>query len=53
MKTCVIVGAGGRGKDSYAPCIEKDSLMKIVGVVEPDRQKREQFQNRYNVEDNM
>jgi len=53
MKTCVIIGAGGRGKDSYAPCIEKGNLMKIVGVVEPDRQKREQFKSRYNVEESM
>ncbi len=53
MKTCVIIGAGGRGKDSYAPCIEKSKLMKIIGVVEPDEYKREQFKNRYNVSDSM
>lgn len=53
MKTCVIIGAGGRGKDSYAPCIEKGNLMKIVGVVEPDEQKREQFRDRYCVSEDM
>ena len=53
MKTCVIIGAGGRGKDSYAPCIEKEGLMKIVGVVEPDKQKRERFQKRYKVASEM
>ena len=32
MKTCIIVGAGGRGKDSYAPYIKKTGIMKMVGV---------------------
>lgn len=36
MKTCIIVGAGGRGKDSYAPYIKEKNLMNIVGVAEPD-----------------
>ena len=43
MKTCVIVGAGGRGKDSYAPYITQKGLFKIVGVAEPDEKKRNQF----------
>lgn len=53
MKTCVIIGAGGRGKDSYAPCIAEQNLMKIVGVVEPDDQKREQFRKTYNIKADM
>ncbi len=53
MKTCVIIGAGGRGKDAYAPCINKSNLMKLVGVVEPDAQKREQFRVNYNISEDM
>ena len=40
MKTCIIIGAGGRGKDAYAPYIQSKGLFKIIGVVEPDAQKR-------------
>lgn len=53
MKTCVIVGAGGRGKDAYAPYIKQKKLFKIVGVVEPDDYKREQFKSTYGVKDEM
>jgi len=53
MKTCVIIGAGGRGKDSYAPYIEKNELLTITGVVEPDKYKREQFKEKYNISDDM
>jgi hypothetical protein len=35
MKTFIIVGAGGRGKDCYAPYIKKKGIMKIIGVAEP------------------
>ncbi len=49
MITCVVVGAGGRGKDSYAPYIKRKGLMKIVGVAEPDERKREQFKKEYNI----
>ena len=49
MITCVIVGAGGRGKDDYAPYIKKTNAMKIVGVAEPDEGKREQFRKKYNI----
>ena len=53
MKTCIIIGAGGRGKDAYAPYIQSKGLFKITGVVEPDAQKREQFKNNYDIEDEM
>lgn len=53
MKTCVIIGAGGRGKDAYAPYIHKNKLFKICGVVEPNAKKREMFKNTYNIESNM
>ncbi len=53
MKTCVIIGAGGRGKDAYAPYIKESGLMKIVGVVEPDDKKRTDFQRDYNISDEM
>ncbi|MBR2499568.1 MAG: Gfo/Idh/MocA family oxidoreductase [Clostridia bacterium] len=53
MKTCIIIGAGGRGKDSYAPYIHDNNLMKIVGVVEPDDYKREQFKKHYSIDENM
>ncbi len=53
MKTCIVVGAGGRGKDCYAPYIQKKGLFKITGVVEPDAQKREQFRNAYAIEESM
>jgi len=51
MITCVIVGAGGRGKDAYAPYIKSTGIMKIVGVAEPDERKREQFKRDYNISD--
>ncbi len=53
MKTCIIVGAGGRGKDSYAPYIKNNNLMKIVGVVDPDDYKRNQFKENYAISDSM
>ncbi|MBR5614399.1 MAG: Gfo/Idh/MocA family oxidoreductase [Clostridia bacterium] len=53
MKTCIIVGAGGRGKDCYAPYIKKTGIMKIVGVAEPDEQKRNQFKQNYDIADDM
>lgn len=43
MRTCIIIGAGGRGKDDYAPYIRKTGIMKIVGVAEPDDKKRAEF----------
>lgn len=53
MKTCIIVGAGGRGKDSYAPYIKKHNLMKIVGVAEADEQKRRDFCRDYGISQDM
>lgn len=53
MKTCIIIGAGGRGKDAYAPYIKKSGKLKIVGVVEPDKQKREQFKKNYGIQEDM
>ncbi len=53
MKTCIIVGAGGRGKDSYAPYIKKTGIMKIVGVAEPDENKRMSFKKDYDISDDM
>ncbi len=53
MKTCIIIGAGGRGKDAYAPYIKKSGIMKIVGVVEPDDKKREDFKKEYAVSEEM
>lgn len=53
MKTCIIVGAGGRGKDSYAPYIKKTGIMKIVGVCEPDEQKRTEFCREYGIGEDM
>lgn len=53
MKTCVIIGAGGRGKDCYAPYIQSQGLFKITGVVEPDAQKREQFCRNYGIAEDM
>lgn len=53
MKTCIIVGAGGRGKDSYAPYIKKKTKMKIVGVAEPDEKKRKEFCTEYDIPEDM
>lgn len=53
MKTCIIVGAGGRGKDAYAPYIKSSGIMKIVGVAEPDPGKRNDFKKTYSVSDDM
>ena len=53
MKTCIIIGAGGRGKDSYAPIIKKNNLFSIIGVADPDRKKREEFKKTYNIPDEM
>lgn len=39
--TCIIVGAGARGKDAYAQYIVKHpDKIKIVGVAEPNKEKR-------------
>lgn len=53
MKTCIIVGAGGRGKDSYAPYIKKTGIMKITGVAEPDLHKRREFCSEYGISEKM
>lgn len=53
MKTCIIVGAGGRGKNCYAPYIKEKNLMKIVGVADPDEKKRCEFQKDYGISDDM
>ena len=53
MKTCIIVGAGGRGKDDYAPYIRKSGIMKIVGVAEPDEKKREEFCREHEIQEDM
>ena len=53
MKSCIIVGAGGRGKDCYAPYIKEKNLMNIVGVAEPDIEKRKEFQNKYGISNEM
>lgn len=53
MKTCVIIGAGGRGKDAYAPYIKESGIMKIVAVAEPDEKKLDDFKRDYDIEDAM
>jgi len=53
MKTCVIIGAGGRGKDAYAAYIKKSGIMKIVAVAEPDKKKLADFKNEYEICDDM
>ena len=53
MKTCIIVGAGGRGKDAYAPYIKSSGVMEIVGVAEPDAQKRNDFIRTYDISEDM
>ncbi|MDP4133792.1 MAG: Gfo/Idh/MocA family oxidoreductase [Bacillota bacterium] len=51
--TCIIVGAGGRGKEAYAPFIAKRKDMRIVGVAEPDELKRNNFKELYQISDDM
>jgi len=53
MKTCIIIGAGGRGKDAYAPYIKDSGIMEIIGVAEPDDAKRNDFKTKYNIADDM
>lgn len=53
MKTCIIVGAGGRGKDCYAPYLKKTGILKIVGVAEPDANRRIQFARDYDIPEDM
>ncbi len=53
MKTCIVVGAGGRGKNCYAPYIKEKKLMEIVGVADPDAEKRKEFQKDYGIADDM
>lgn len=53
MKTCIVVGAGGRGKDDYAPYIRKSGIMKIVGVAEPNEEKRREFCRENDVSEDM
>lgn len=53
LKTCIIVGAGARGKDAYAPYIYESGIMKLVGVAEIDDDKRNEFKNKYDISDEM
>ena len=53
MKTCIIVGAGGRGKDAYAPILTREKLLRVVGVAEPDAEKRRVFCAAYGIAPKM
>ena len=53
MKTCIIVGAGGRGKDAYAPILARENLLRVVGVAEPDADRRRAFCETYGIAANM
>lgn len=53
MKTCIIVGAGGRGKDAYAPILAREHLLRVVGVAEPDADRRHAFCETYGIAENM
>ena len=48
--TAVLLGAGIRGMDSYAPyALEHPDELKFVAVAEPDAERREEFRERYSV----
>ncbi|HEY9076577.1 MAG TPA: Gfo/Idh/MocA family oxidoreductase [Anaerolineaceae bacterium] len=46
----VVIGAGARGYDAYAPyALSHPDELKFVAVAEPDKARRERFAQRYNV----
>lgn len=51
--TAVIIGAGDRGARAYAPyALEFPNELKIVGVAEPNRERRIKVQDTHSLEDN-
>ena len=52
--TCIIIGAGARGKDAYAAYIlEHPDKIKIVGVADPDKCKRAELKTLCGISDDM
>ncbi|MEF9992243.1 MAG: Gfo/Idh/MocA family oxidoreductase [Romboutsia sp.] len=48
----VIIGAGLRGANTYGKYLEKyPDICEIIGVVEPKKERRDLFKQRYNIED--
>lgn len=50
-KTAVVIGAGDRGMRAYAPyALEYLNELTIVGVAEPDKARRDAFQEKFSLE---
>ena len=54
MITCAIIGAGGRGKDAYAPYMKKHpEQFMIKAVAECDKKRREEFAKEFEIPPEM
>lgn len=52
--TAVLIGAGQRGADCYAPyALDNPEQLKFIAVVEPDKARREKFSRLHNIPENM
>ena len=48
--TAIVAGAGRRGRKAYASyALDNPNELKIVGVAEPDEEKREAFREEHNI----
>lgn len=52
--TAIVVGAGGRGTNAYAPyALQHPHQLEIVGVAEPNPHRRQYFASQHNLPDSM
>ena len=50
--TAILLGAGHRGADAYASyALQYPEELTFVGVAEPRKERREEFQKAHNIED--
>ncbi len=52
MVKIVVIGAGNRGYDTYGKLIKQRNDAEIVGVSEPDKEKRERFAKDHDIPEN-
>ena len=49
--TAILIGAGQRGADSYAPyALQNPDLLKFVAVAEPDPKRKESFCKKHQID---
>lgn len=52
--TAVLIGAGERGMNCYAPyALAHPNEIQFVAIAEPDKERREKFRKLHKLEDNM